>query len=199
MTQVPSGFEVAPSLSWGCHITQFYSTGDELRDVLVPYFKAGLENNERCLWVTGGAFDAGEARAALRSVVPDFDAREAAEQIAIHDAQRWYAAGKKLQPQTIVDGLMQAERDALAAGYKGLRTSGNCAWVERGQWKDFQAYEALVQQAVRGRRMICLCSYCTSQLRGSDLMAVMDHHDFALSPRRLRARIAATPTPSHAR
>src|SRR5262249_22933588 len=108
--------------------------------------------------------------------------------IEIQDGDRWYSSAKKLQPQALVDGLVQTERDALGAGYTGLRTSGNCAWVDRLQWRDFQSYEALVQQSVRGRRMICLCSYHTKQTQNSDLIAVMDNHDFAVSPRRRAAR-----------
>jgi hypothetical protein len=49
----PSGLRTVPHLQWGSHLAHFFGSGDELRDVLVPYFKAGLENNERCLWVTG--------------------------------------------------------------------------------------------------------------------------------------------------
>jgi hypothetical protein len=43
-------------MQWGSHLAHVFSTGAELRDLLVPYFKAGLENNERCLWVTGSKF-----------------------------------------------------------------------------------------------------------------------------------------------
>jgi hypothetical protein len=50
---------------------------------LVPYFKAGLENNEQCLWVTGHAFTAEEARYALGVTVPDLDKRERSKQIDI--------------------------------------------------------------------------------------------------------------------
>lgn len=182
MPQAPSGLDALPSLPWGSHITHFFTAGDDLRDMLVPYFKAWLENNERCFWVTGREFDAQQARAAMRTAMPDFDARESAGQIEIQDIQRFYTAGQKLQPQALVDGLLRAEQDALSAGYTGLRTSGNCAWVDRSQWKDFEVYESLVQQAVRSRRMICVCNYCTNQ--GSDLIAVMDRHDFAVSSRR---------------
>ena len=64
----PSGLQAVPFLQWGSHLTQFFAAGDELRDLLVPYFKAGLENNEGCLWVTGSAFNAEDARSALRAV-----------------------------------------------------------------------------------------------------------------------------------
>ncbi|MEN4018226.1 MAG: MEDS domain-containing protein [Methanobacterium sp.] len=36
----------------GTHFCQFYQTKEDLIDVLIPYFKAGLENNEFCMWIT---------------------------------------------------------------------------------------------------------------------------------------------------
>jgi hypothetical protein len=72
----PSGLRIVPHLQWGSHLAHFFGTGDDLRDVLVPYFKAGLENNERCLWVTGPAFNLEQARSALRAAVSDLDERE---------------------------------------------------------------------------------------------------------------------------
>ena len=158
--------------------------------MLVPYFKAGLENNERCLWVTGKAFNAEQARSALRAAVPDLDKRERVKQIEIANGDEWYAAGEKLRPHELVEGLEQRERDALELGYVGLRTNGNCAWVSQDQWADFLEYETLVQKAVRGRRMICMCSYCTDQVLGGSHLDVMERHDLAVpstrrsSPRR---------------
>jgi DcmR-like sensory protein len=161
----PSGLKTMPSLRWGAHLAHFFEKGEELRDVLVPYFKAGLENNERCLWVTGAAFTAEEARSALRAALPDLDRRERGKQIEITNAQEWYAAGQKLAPQELVNGLVQREQEALGSGYAGLRTNGNCAWVSPEQWADFIAYETLVQKASAGRRMISMCSYCIQQLQ----------------------------------
>jgi two-component sensor histidine kinase len=186
----PSGLKTVPHLQWGSHVVHFFGSGDELRDVLVPYFRAGLENNERCLWVTGKAFDAEQARSALRAAVPDLDKRERDKQIEIANGDEWYAAGEKLQPHELVKGLEQREKDALELGYAGLRTNGNCAWVSQAQWADFQDYETLVQKTVRGRRMICMCSYSTDQVHSSSHLEVMERHDLAVpsavgsSPRR---------------
>ena len=46
-----SGIGAVGELPWGSHFCQFYHTREDLLDTLVPYFKAGLENNEFCLWV----------------------------------------------------------------------------------------------------------------------------------------------------
>ena len=89
-TWSPSGLLTVPQLRWGSHLAHFFKAGDELRDVLVPYFKAGLDNNERCLWVTGQAFNAEQARSALRAAVPDLDKRERSGQIEIENGEAWY-------------------------------------------------------------------------------------------------------------
>jgi two-component sensor histidine kinase len=182
----PSGLHTVPHLQWGSHLAHFFGAGDELRDVLVPYFKAGLENNERCLWVTGRAFNAEQARSALAAVVPDLVKRERGKQIEIANGDAWYSTGEKLRPHDLLRGLEQRERDALELGYGGLRTSGNCAWVSQEQWADFLEYETLVQQTVRGRRMICLCSYCMDQVRDGAHLDVMERHDLTM-PSALRS------------
>ena len=172
----PSGFHAVPQLRWGSHLAHFFAAGSELRDVAVPYFKAGLENNERCLWVTGKAYDAEQARSALRAVVSDLDRRERAGQIEIQNVEHWYAPGQRLRPSDLVNGLLQREQEALSLGYAGLRTQGNCAWVSRDQWPDFMEYERLVHEASSGRNMISMCSYCTEQLRDSAHLEIMEHH-----------------------
>ena len=168
------------TFKWGSHLVNFFGSGDELRDVLVPYFKAGLENNERCLWVTGKAFDAEQARSALRAAVPDLDPPERDKQIEIANGDEWYAAGEKLQPYELVKGLEQCERDALDLGYSGLRPMGTAPGYRRLNGLDFQDSETLVQKTVRGRRMICMCSYSTEQVNSGAHLEVMEHHDLAV-------------------
>ena len=177
----PSGLQTVSRLPWGSHVVHFFEPTDELSPVLVPYFKAGLENNEQCLWVTGEGFSAVQARSALRAAVPDLDSRERDRQIEIVNAGEWYAAGEKLRPRELVSGLLQREQDALGLGYSGLRTNGNCAWVSQAQWPDFLEYEKLVQHAVRGRRMICMCSYCGERLQADWRSEIIERHDWALS------------------
>ena len=151
--QAPSGLKAMPSIRWGSHVGQIYESANDLRATLVPYFKAGLENNERCLCVTAEPLSADAARAAMRTVMTDFDARETKGQIEIQDIDAFYARGEDLEPAKIVDGLLDRERLAIAAGYQGLRTNGNCGWVGGEQRSNFLEYEARVQKAVRGRSL----------------------------------------------
>jgi hypothetical protein len=41
-----SGIDIIGDIPWGTHFCQFYQTREDLIDILVPHFKAGLENND---------------------------------------------------------------------------------------------------------------------------------------------------------
>ena len=60
-----SGIDIVGDVPWGTHFCQFYQTKEDLTDILVPYFKAGLENNEFCLWITSQPLEVEEAKEAL--------------------------------------------------------------------------------------------------------------------------------------
>lgn len=176
----PSGLTAIPQLEWGSHVAHFFRSGNELRDVLVPYFKAGLLNNERCLWVTDEPLKADEARAALREAVPDLDERERNGQIEIASGADWYPLDAPVEAEALVDGLLKLEEQALEQGYAGLRTNGNCSWARHHQWDGFLAYEALVQATVVDRRLICMCSYALDDLNSTDQNDVKEHHHYLL-------------------
>jgi len=59
---VKMGSDFIGHVPWGSHVCQFYRTKEDLTDILVPYFKVGLENNEFCMWITGELLDEKEIR-----------------------------------------------------------------------------------------------------------------------------------------
>jgi PAS domain S-box-containing protein len=175
------GLGVVP---WGSHVCQFFSNDSDLRDTLIPYFKAGLENNERCLLVAMEPFTAENARSALRAAVGDFDRRERRKQIEIHDVRAWYNSDSVINGEEIVAGLLASEQQARDDGYNGFRTHGNIGWLGRNQWEDFQDYEAGVTRSLRGRRMISMCSYCLDSCGSTELLDVITRHSHALTRQR---------------
>ena len=58
---------------WGTHFCNFYESRKDLLDMLLSYFKAGLEDNEFCVWVVPEPVSEREAWDGLRAAVPDFD------------------------------------------------------------------------------------------------------------------------------
>ncbi len=66
-----TGISVVDCVPWGTHFCHFYETKEDLLDTLIPYFKAGLENNEFCIWVVSDPLGVEEAREAFRHAVSD--------------------------------------------------------------------------------------------------------------------------------
>jgi hypothetical protein len=46
-----TGIGVVGDVPWGTHFFMFHETKEDLLDILAPFFKAGLENNELCVCV----------------------------------------------------------------------------------------------------------------------------------------------------
>jgi len=88
-----SGIDIIGDVPWGTHFCQFYQTKEDLADILVPYFKAGLENNEYCLWTTSQPLEVEEAKEALRSAVSDIDFSLEKRQIEIISYIFWCVNG----------------------------------------------------------------------------------------------------------
>src|SRR5437870_12490583 len=70
-----TGISVVGDVPWGTHFCYFYETTQDLLDTLVPYFIAGLENKEFCLWIVSNSelLTLEEAKDALRQALPDLE------------------------------------------------------------------------------------------------------------------------------
>src|SRR5258706_1045409 len=90
MSEVNSGLPGVGGVPWGSHFCQLYEGRDDLVEVLVPFFKAGIEADGRCLWITAEPLAVDDATAALKSAVADLDGRLARKQIEIIDHRAWY-------------------------------------------------------------------------------------------------------------
>src|SRR5215471_1733128 len=77
----------------GTHMCEFYGTSQELAETLVPYFAAGLRQNELCMWVTADSLGVEEAKAELRKMVPSLERYLEIGQIEIVDYRDWYLKG----------------------------------------------------------------------------------------------------------
>src|SRR5512136_777254 len=85
-----SGIPLIGDCPWGTHFCVFYRTPEDLIELLVPYFQAGLAHDEFCMWITSQPLAAGEATEALRQAVGNLDAYIEKGQIEILDYDRWY-------------------------------------------------------------------------------------------------------------
>lgn len=178
-----SGIDVLGAVPWGTHFCQFYETPHDLIEILVPYFKEGLEQNEFCMWVTSDPLRAEDAKAALRQAVPDLEGYLRQGQLEILDYSQWYTSSGKFDADRVLRGWVEKEHCALDRGYRGLRLTGNTFWLEKSDWSNFAVYEAMVESVVKNHRMIAVCTYAVQKCNAVEVIEVVNNHQFALIKR----------------
>jgi PAS domain S-box-containing protein len=178
-----TGIEVIGDVAWGTHFCQFYQTQQDLIDTLVPYFKAGLDANEFCMWVTSEPLGVEQATQALREAVPDLDTRIARGQIEIVPHTAWYLLGGTFDQQRVLDGWVRKMDAALENGYAGLRLTGNTSWLEKDRWQEFTNYEEAVNSVIGTYRMLAVCTYSVDKCGAGEIADVIANHEFAIMKR----------------
>lgn len=175
-----SGIEVIGAVPWGTHFCQFYATGQDLIETLVPYFQAGLAANEFCMWVTSAPLKTGQAMAALQAAAPELESYLARGQIEILDYSEWYTLSGRFDADEVLQGWMDKLAEARRQGYEGLRLTGNTFWLEKADWDDFKRYEEKVNSVIGEQRMIALCTYSLEKCGAREVLDVVANHQFAL-------------------
>lgn len=105
--------------SSGTHFCLFYTMKDNLYDLIVPYFKAGLENNEFCVWVLPEHIDTEKAKQVLGQTLPDLQTYIEKNQIEILP----FTAPKKenFNQEGPLDFWVEKLNKAFKSGFSGLR------------------------------------------------------------------------------
>lgn len=179
------GIEVVGEVAWGTHLCHFYETRQDLLDLLIPYFRAGLEAREFCVWVVA-EFTVEEARDALRRGIPGAERHLSAGDIQIIPHAEWYLKGGTFDAERVTGDWGGKLEEALAKGYEGLRGGGVVAGLLEEYGEDVLRFEEALDEALAGRRVILLCSYLLSKVDAAAVFDVVRTHEVAIVRRRGR-------------
>ncbi len=179
-----SGIEVLGSVPWGTHICQWYETEQDLLDILVPYFRAGLDNNELCVWITSAPIDDSDAQKALREAMALFDSYAKRGQIEIIPYTEWYVSDGSFSPQRALSLASNKIAEVTHKGYEGLRVAANAGWLEKRDWESLTRYEEMVDNLIDEYRVMAICSYPLDGCEVRESLDVVRNHCVALTKRR---------------
>src|SRR5882724_4750712 len=179
-----TGVDVVGDMPWGTHFCLFYETKEDLLETLVSYCKAGLESQEFCLWVVADPLTPEEAASALKLALPDLDRYLSDRSIEIVSARDWYFPDGNFDLERVISGWNRKLEHASARGYAGVRVTGDTAWLEKKDWKDFCAYEESLNHAVTNQRLAVLCTYPIANCGAAEILDVVRTHQFAVTRRR---------------
>jgi PAS domain S-box-containing protein len=166
-----SGIPQIGNLPWGTHLCQFYSAQKDLLEILVPYFKAGLEDNECCVWIASEPLRLEEAEKAFKKAFRFFASRVRKGQLKIIAAGRWHAMGAK-SGKAIVSTL----DEAIHNGFDGLRFASHAS-QQRKKGEEFTCYGADI---IGYYNVIGLFAYPRKKFDAAGLMEVVNRHRYAL-------------------
>jgi DNA-binding CsgD family transcriptional regulator len=179
-----TGVNVLGDMPWGSHVCVFYESKEDLLDTVGPYFKAGLESKEFCLFAPPESLTLDDARAALRARIPAFDRHLASGAMEIVPAREWYLRQDQFDLERIIRSWDEKLSDALAKGYDGIRVCGDAFWLNTNHWKEFRSYEYALSQSIRGKPITVLCAYSIVVSGAAEVLDVAHAHQVAVARRK---------------
>jgi signal transduction histidine kinase/PAS domain-containing protein len=177
-----SGIAPLGEIPWGTHICHFFDSATDLVETVVPFFEAGVEQRERCVWLVSDPVPATSATAALHGL-----------DVEVTDAYQWYLGDGPFnlaQRMAAWDVMLE---DALQRGFLGLRASGCEGWQAVGDWPAFRVYEAELEQWLIGKPVILLCSYPLAAVGAADVLELARNHHIAVAKRDGAWEVLQTP------
>ncbi|MGB9929799.1 MAG: MEDS domain-containing protein [Methanosarcina sp.] len=171
-----SGINIVGDINWGTHFCQLYYTKEELMEVLIPYFRAGLENNEFCVLIT---LNSVAIEKALRGAISDLDVYLQKGQLEIIPYNDWYLKEGFFEPRAVLNNWAEKLDMVSKEDYEGLRFSEDI--FSFGEYRDdFVVYEKEMDRITRNHPIIALCTYSLKGYSATEIIGIIASHQFAL-------------------
>jgi PAS domain S-box-containing protein len=132
-------------MPWGAHFCHFFESPREVLDTSVPFLRAGLENQEFCLWLVDTQANHAAALNALRQSIPGLDQSIAEGRLEIRVCPE--------PSRDPLESLNHILNDALARGCTGLRI------VLNPNPAHIFSFERELKKALAHRRIVALCHF----------------------------------------
>jgi hypothetical protein len=172
-TEIDMGFtkELFPE---GTHMCLIYDDDAQRKEVIGQFLAKGIALGEKVAYYTDTTPPQDEG--------VTFSKDGSKGKCDVFDAVDAYCPHGEFVPSEMIAKLCSCYTDAIDAGYTGMRVSGDASWALRGipGSERLLEYEAMVNTAVRGRRIIPLCQYDSRRFDGTTILNVLRVHPFVI-------------------
>ncbi|HEC37417.1 MAG TPA: hypothetical protein ENI29_04215 [bacterium] len=172
---------VLERLSFGTHFCYLYDNKSDLLDVLVSFFKSGLENNECCIWVISVDLSKKEVVESLRKEVKNLDSYLSKNQLNLFEYDEWYKESSTFIAKDVINGWLKNLKDALKKGFKGLRITGDVKLLDMEELESFVEYEIQMNSVFETEKIIAICTYPVGIYNKFQLLDIASSHQFVLT------------------
>ena len=161
----------------GDHLCCLYETEGELRAVLTPFLRHGLDRGEKVVSIADG-HAAETILGYLRDDGVDTASCEARGQLVSLSVDEMYLRGGTFEPADMIARLRAETAHAVADGYPALRVTGEMSWALRGMpgSERLAEYEAQVNECLSGIRSLALCQYDRRRFAPAVLLDILRTH-----------------------
>ncbi|MCQ1534209.1 PAS domain S-box protein [Methanosarcina sp. KYL-1] len=171
-------------------VTAVYSGAEELTELLVAYFKEGIEKGERCLWVTGNTLPADRAKKELENSGVDIEPGLLSTQLEFLPAKP-LPGDAALLASEVAETAETGYKKALSDGFTGFRTNLE---LEKSSPASEKPGSSLMQGLEKCRKALkkldseksplVLCTLALEKLSASELLDLMERSEAAIIKRR---------------
>src|SRR5207253_10189371 len=149
---------------------------------LIPVVRSGLKGNEFWRCVVDGRLTVRTARRGRKQSIPHVDRYLRDGRMEIGSARRWYRKGGKFSMTRVLRAWDKKLAQALARSYAGMRVNGNVA-LQKHDWKGFDEYERALNESLRQKPLIVLCSFALEESGAVEVLDVARAHQCVLAKR----------------
>ncbi len=188
-TAVKPAVGVFDQVHWGAHLCQLYDSSQDVIDVLVPFFRKGLEENALCLWLAPMPLRQ-QVMEALREAIPHLEEYQRRGQLQAIPYSDWYLLDGRFSVSTAIGSAASALSQAQQLGLKGIWVAGDTGWLDKKDWPVMVGYEETLSNLMVDVPTVGLCTYPTRAMGIPEALDVFRIHRSILVRREGRWEIA---------
>ncbi|MDB5384903.1 MAG: hypothetical protein JWM11_549 [Planctomycetaceae bacterium] len=168
-------------LKYGDHICSIYENADEQLDAAVQFIKEGINQKARCLYIAD-EHTIKEVAETLSAAGVNVDQELLRGALRLQTSQDTYLRTGNFVPQVMTDFVHEAEVEALAAGFSGLRLVGEMTWALQADsiCDRLIEYEALFNHLLKSSKSVVLCQYNKSRFDSPCIHDVIRTHPLVI-------------------
>lgn len=165
----------------GNHICSIYQSKEQQFALIVPFFKAGLERNEKCIYIADENTNEDIIAEFVKRGV-DIDKYIKSNKFVIISKQQSYLRGGSFDPDQMIQFIKESEEGALKQGYSGMRFSGEMTWIlsNISDIDKLIIYESKLTDFFLHSKSSAICQYNENKFKPDVLTEVLNTHPLAI-------------------
>lgn len=164
----------------GRHLYQFYKNVDDFLFVMLPYFKAGLQKNQACLWLVSAKNGLSAVRHASLTHIQNCETYFISGQLKIRSAEEWYLSNGSFDEAKALSNAENHLRWMREEKYSELRAAGDLGCISRKDWPLVDEYEKKANAIVKSNAIVGLCAYPILECTPSQTKDILELHEDVL-------------------